>query len=160
MGWCGQWTPPKTVSSMTDFFWATPTKNLKILYMYWKVKILKITHILWRCAQTHPINKTCLCPFPSKGEYQRCVNKGYMWPKVSPGTETRGKNLRKNKTKKTLHGHRNRLLKKSQISNIWFKTLNADPPPTKILTTPLFWPTERRSDGQTDRRTPFFDYRS
>ena len=70
--------------------------------------------------------------------YQSSVNKGIMWPTVSPGTETRGKNLRKSKTKKTLHGLRNRLLKKSQYQIVDSRLLMQTPPQQKILTTPLF----------------------
>ena len=72
-----------------------------------------------------------------------------MWPTVSPGTETRGKKLRKSKTKKTLHGLRNRLLKKSQYQIVDSRLLMQTPPPTK---TPSYAPflADRRTDGPTD----------
>ena len=47
-----------------------------------------------------PYKKTCLCPFPSRGEYQNSVNTDIMWPTAIPGTVTRGKNSEKTKQKK------------------------------------------------------------
>ena len=69
-----------------------------------------------------------------------------MWPTVSPGTETREKNSEKAKQKKTLHGLRNRLLKKSQYQIVDSRLLMQTPPRTKNPSYAPFLP-DRRTDG-------------
>ena len=61
-----------------------------------------------------------------------------MWPKVSPGTETRGKNLRKNKTKKpymNIQGVPKKLIQ--VFDSFWSKVGVTDFPENFTSGTPL-----------------------
>ena len=83
---------------MTDFLGNPHKKPQNTLHLL-KSKSIKNTPYIIKMCPDSPHKQNLPMPLSSKGEYQRRVNKGNLWPTVSPRTETRGKISEKNKQK-------------------------------------------------------------
>ena len=87
---------------MTDFLGNPHKKPQNTLHVLKSINNKNNPYII-KMRPDSPHKQNLPMPLPIQRRiYQSSVNKGIMWPTVSPGTETRGKNLRKAKQKKNV----------------------------------------------------------